>query len=372
MSTMNPSPGDNITYAPSWRNGSLAVNGIELLEKMEIYRVSKSILIYVLPVIIIVGTIGNILSFIIWMKRRLRRTSTFFYLAMLAVSDTVFLIISGLKTWVRIWSYVELLHVSIISCKVITFIVHSSLHISAWLIVAVTIERFLAVWFPLRANGMCSFRRVKIVTMSIVVVFLLLNSHFFWTAELVSTDNPESPDQLECTTNTTKVCVYFPWFNIIIFSVIPSVLVLILNLLIIFCLLKHRETLKCAMTKNDQHMQSIHRRLAVILLTISFVWIFTTVPTTLTFIIKRTDKDMESRAQAILLRVLSYILLYINHAINFFLYCMTGRLFRLELKRLFCSKAQQKHLQIIVFKASNNDSAHPLMEQHNVQIVHRQ
>ncbi|XP_014787600.1 probable G-protein coupled receptor 139 [Octopus bimaculoides] len=363
---------DNMTYTlPTWTNETTVLSQKQQLEQIKAYQISISILIYVLPVIIIMGTIGNILSFIIWMKRKLRRTSTFFYLAMLAISDTVFLLISGLKTWIRMWSYIELLHVSVFSCKVIIFIINSSLHISAWLIVAVTTERFLAVWFPLRANGMCSFRRVKIVTATIVTVFLLLNSHFFWTAELVSTDNPESPDKLECTSKMIKICVYFPWFNMVLFSVIPSVLLLILNLLIIFCLLKHRETLKSAMTKDDQHMRSIHRRLAVILLTISFVWIFTTVPNTLTSITKKSRKDLESLAEAILLRVLSYILLYINHAINFFLYCLTGRLFRIELKKLFCCKSQKKHRQIIVFKASNNDSAHPLMEQHKIQIVYK-
>jgi hypothetical protein len=65
------------------------------------------------------------------------------------------------------------------------FLVHFSIEFSAWLIVAVTIERFLAVWFPLKASTMCNLSRAKFITLIVAVIFMLVNSHIFWTAELL-------------------------------------------------------------------------------------------------------------------------------------------------------------------------------------------
>ena len=52
------------------------------------YEMGRLIILIFYPVIIIVGTIGNLLTFIVMQKGSLKHSSTCFYMAVLALSDT--------------------------------------------------------------------------------------------------------------------------------------------------------------------------------------------------------------------------------------------------------------------------------------------
>ena len=107
---------------------------------------------YLFPVIILVGATGNLLSAAVMVRRRMRTTSIYCYLLVLAVVDTLVLFVSAFKTWIRLVSGVEWLHASTASCKTIMFLLLVALHLSAWLIVVVSADRFVAVWMPLKAQ----------------------------------------------------------------------------------------------------------------------------------------------------------------------------------------------------------------------------
>ena len=66
------------------------------------YTMGIFIIKYMLPVVIALGTVGNLLSFLVLMKRRMRHTSVYLYLGMLTCADTVVLYLSGFKTWIRL------------------------------------------------------------------------------------------------------------------------------------------------------------------------------------------------------------------------------------------------------------------------------
>lgn len=336
------------------------------------YNVAMDLLIYVLPVIIVLGTVGNILSFIVMMQREMRKSSTCFYLAILAIADTIILYVSGLKTWIRAWSGFEMLHVSGLVCKLLYFLIHSCLHFSAWLIVAVTIERFVAVWFPLKAPSFCSLLRAKVITTFIAGIIASVNIHIFWTAELVNAPNSLNPDKVQCSAYTYKdiVCAVFPWVNLTVYSFLPFTVLLIFNILIIVSLVNHRKAIMGAMTRDDQIQRYNHRKLAITLLAISFIWIFTTIPSTLYGVTAQRSTSIEDDATGMLIKVVFYLLMYFNHSVNFLLYCITGQRFRKELVRLVCRAQNRQPRAKLVFKTSGSgsgqsgsgqDSTHPLM-----------
>ena len=62
----------------------ILVNEIDNTDK-EIVRI---VVIATFPVILIIGSIGNVLTFVIMQKGSLKHSSTCFYMAMLAVADT--------------------------------------------------------------------------------------------------------------------------------------------------------------------------------------------------------------------------------------------------------------------------------------------
>jgi len=71
------------------------------LMDIEAYRLHKQLYVYVSPIIIIVGVVGNLLSFIVLVQRPFRRISTYCYLIVLAVADTVVLTAGLLPKWIE-------------------------------------------------------------------------------------------------------------------------------------------------------------------------------------------------------------------------------------------------------------------------------
>jgi len=79
--------------------GNDSVPGDERLTE----QVVESILaVYIMPVIIAVGTVGNLTSLAVLLRRRMRRTSVYLYLTVLALVDVSVLYISAFKTWIRL------------------------------------------------------------------------------------------------------------------------------------------------------------------------------------------------------------------------------------------------------------------------------
>ena len=65
------------------------------------YRLHKQLYVYASPVIIVVGVVGNLLSFVVLVQRPLRRVSTYCYLIVLAVADTLVLTAGLLPKWIH-------------------------------------------------------------------------------------------------------------------------------------------------------------------------------------------------------------------------------------------------------------------------------
>ena len=54
-------------------------------------------------------------------------------------------------------------------------------HFSAWLLIAVALERFISVWFPFRAKTICTHRNAALGVCAIAMALVVINLHFFWT-----------------------------------------------------------------------------------------------------------------------------------------------------------------------------------------------
>lgn len=85
---------------------SLAGNASSVEPPTIVYQTLKSIAIflsiYFTPAITVVGTIGNILSVVVFMRTKLKKLSSSYYLAFLAIFDTGFLwcyFVSVLNQW---------------------------------------------------------------------------------------------------------------------------------------------------------------------------------------------------------------------------------------------------------------------------------
>jgi len=84
-------------------NSTTALNGSILPnERLKEQLIESFLAVYVMPVIIVVGTVGNLTSLAVLMRRRMRRTSVYLYLTVLALADVSVLYVSAFKTWIRL------------------------------------------------------------------------------------------------------------------------------------------------------------------------------------------------------------------------------------------------------------------------------
>jgi hypothetical protein len=201
------------------------------------FRQTYMIEFYVFPVIIFIGTICNILTFIVMRRKKMRHQSTYFYMAVLAIADEMVLIVGCLNYWIYTATGKNLILVSNLACKILSLLLYATLHFSVWAVVIMTIERFIAVALPLQASHLCTVKRAKLSTIGLMLIILSINLHFLFTHGLVNRNN-----HLGCQAKNEAFENFmnkiWPWIDASIYSFIPLTLLIIFNILIIYNLLK--------------------------------------------------------------------------------------------------------------------------------------
>lgn len=136
-------------------------------------QVASALNVYYTPLLVALGSIGNLVSVFVFFTSKLRLQSTSQYLSALAVSDTVFLF-QLLPPWLNAVQYTGLFHRPGF-CQIFVYTSYVSCCVSAWLVVAFTVERFVAVLHPLRRNVICTVKRARYIIIIIALGALLLN-----------------------------------------------------------------------------------------------------------------------------------------------------------------------------------------------------
>ncbi|CAH0716685.1 unnamed protein product, partial [Brenthis ino] len=136
-------------------------------------QVVSDLYLYYTPLLVCLGSIGNLVSVFVFYSSKLRLQSTSQYLSALAISDTIFLL-QLLPPWLSAAQVTSLFYTGGF-CQVFVYVSYVSCCLSAWLVVAFTVERFVAVVYPLRRNAMCTLARARHVIISLTISAIVLN-----------------------------------------------------------------------------------------------------------------------------------------------------------------------------------------------------
>ena len=208
-------------------------------------------------------------------------------------------------------------------CHVTWPVLHTIINASTWFIVAFTVERCVVVRSPLRR--LSTPRNAGLCCGSLLVLAFVKNIDLFFVHDLdVGTDW----DDAVCTIPLRYrdyANYYRPIISFVTSCVIPTGIVLVCNWAIIRTL--RRDLVQTAAR------DSIVRHTTVMCLAVSFVFIVCFVPAHV-FYVTILYWPMFLQDQYDILGSL-VLLRYANHAVNFFLYSLTGAHFRCELVALF-------------------------------------
>ena len=127
---------------------------------------------------IIFGTIGNMLTLFVLCKHKMRKHSTFTYLTILSLCDTLVLYFGLFRDYLVYKHKIDIDGEFL--CKFHVFFFYFVLHMASWLLVAVNIDRLIAASFLSFSKKWCTPRIAVLVSLSLAVIFAMINSHFIF------------------------------------------------------------------------------------------------------------------------------------------------------------------------------------------------
>ena len=188
-------------------------------------------------VLVIVGLIGNTLSVLVFTSREMRTISSNFYLLMLAVSDSCYLLSVFLS---KVLTDMRCLHMKDTSadiynrfnmmCKLLQYTSDVFSDYSTCLILVFTIERFIAVYLPLKFKEICTLTRAKIVCLGLLLVIAISICPYHMIMMGLYQDLPVCIVLLE----HENLFAIFYLIEAVCYRIIPVILIAGLNAFIIF------------------------------------------------------------------------------------------------------------------------------------------
>ena len=282
-----------------------------------------------------IGLIANSIVIVVIIWGSLRSSVFMTVLLALAIADNLALVA---KIFIQdgVFGYVTF-GKPLIVCSVYFGLLQGSATMSAWLTVLASAERMVAISYPLNFHVHCNLKKtyISFATFSILIIIGSAPQFFI---RCVSLHNDETTcygaesSQLYYTIYTVLICLFY--------SVIPFVCIATLNTLL--ALKIHSEKKMWNQTQCRKNSSS----LTTMMFILSFVFVVTTLPAVLILVINGLCWIVQSNVCFSVPKIYMKITFYLkglNHCVNFFLYCLTGSMFRQKLvKLLSCTKRDQR------------------------------
>jgi hypothetical protein len=147
---------------------------------------SSKIFLSICPLLLLFGTFTNIFSLLVLSRKRMRKHSTYVYLAILSVFDLMPLWLGMIRDYLAhgYGIYIK----SAWLCKLHSFLFYFTLDVSSWILVAVSLDRFFAITFIFsnytRKKLIKIASKPKFVCSFICIFFFVLNLHFVYYVEI--------------------------------------------------------------------------------------------------------------------------------------------------------------------------------------------
>ena len=298
----------------------------------------KKISSYTSLFIIVVGMVGNSLTLIVMTSRHCKKSSFTVYLACLAVVDSVVLLVWPLKYWLLDTFQIDVERFPA-TCKLINLLNYWGQHTSSWLVVALTAERFYCTYFPLKSRITRQPRTGLIVVGIILFVLFLFNSHIVYGFTLKSYGH-ETVCDLKEGLYATFFSIYFSWFEVTVLFLLPAMLIAGGNVATVTKLFRSRLVLSANIHVSRTNSARNQYVMTVTIL-ISTAFIVLVGPLAGFFVIRpyvfnnKPNHYLPVNRKEMIIDVVCCALAYINHSSNFYLYVLSGRQFRQDLKRKF-------------------------------------
>ena len=288
------------------------------------------------PLMIIVGTVTNMLSIKLSIVPSLRKLNTSFLMKVLAVVDMLSLNSQAWNNWILVLKCSSIAaHYADTGCKIYCNLINILVSYAGWVLCVITLERIIALASPLKAKVICSKKHsIQLLLLIFLIISLIHIPDYFilcMCTDIIFNEN-DTKFQVQFNCCFRPDMISYQWVSLTTKSLLPFTLLVIGNTVI---LLLFNQTLR---TRRDLGVSTDPGHLVYLtklLLATSFTYLLLTLPGC---IYKLMAPDIlylyssysEYVGRMELWYVISVCLMYVNNSINFFLYCMAGKTIRDE------------------------------------------
>lgn len=308
---------------------------------------------YTLPIICVLGLIGNTLSTITFLRRPLRNAPCSLYLATRGLSDNGFLL-SLFLIWISSTFNLKLSQIKGL-CQVIIFMTYVCGCVSVWLCVFITFENFLLIRSPFLARRICCNQFSKIC----ISVLVLIAIGVYHTSLWISRE--------DCSHDTS----YSAWTQVLVFSdtlltlVLPTVIIFVLLSVIAFKMIRimHirnlHKTVIAKITHGHTRIKPILpiAKVTKMLFVVSVTFFALNVPSHVIRLMLLTGAFRHGYKTAPLvqatIQTTFQLIYYLSFSINVCVYALFGSNFRTIFKKTFCKGSTRSHATYVQTEAVN-------------------
>ena len=320
--------------------------------------VSTDIFLYGYLIVMIIGFIGNACQILTFCRKTLRRVSTGVLFLALSISDTAYLLTCFYVLLVYGFKLSDKSDLTV-TCKFRHFTTYLTTNFSAWMLTLgnhsrlqrlrqhpslslVAGDRWVRTQFPMAAQRLCTPRTAAYAIVLAIIVDVLLHVHIL------------TPMFVPLTPGVTSNCgasKLYPAYVQFFSDYWPTITLLTVTLMpaccMVFCLAattvniqtRRRRIQPTAGTSQDQRRSRfLHRQMFILMLVALLLFFFTTLPVSVFRFAISTLGVQQSFAISLLEAAIFGVITTLNYALNFYLHCLTSKLFRKEFYRWFpCS-----------------------------------
>jgi hypothetical protein len=304
------------------------------MSSASLQNVQLQLLRYMPLITIITGTIGNTLNCLIFTRRSLRQNSCSIYFLASSIANFFGIFFGCVTRLLSSFNINPPPSQMALYCKTKTFLTYIGLAASTWFIIGACADRYAssAITVRIRSFSQVKVARKVVVVISILVILVYFQMNFCFDGDIQAANCYAS----------TPFCNTFNDFNLLItYSLFPPILMLIFGYM----------TIRNART--GQHLRrerNVKDRQLTMMLIIQVICIsILSMPISIEKIYSElTSYQIKSAEQVLIENILAtfvVLLALMNTSTSFYLFTLTGKVFRKELKSLFFSNRRQTDVE---------------------------